>query len=230
MMFKTLSISLLIICSSVLLCSSVVLGTMGGVTQGGPLFTQGGSSTAVREFVKLEKSGNVLVARPQHAFVKMITVYAPGLSEGHLILRELLTRDGRQTLLLTAPDEIQSRVQRATLYTAGLHESLVLLENVKGVWEKHFSQELAVDQHWSGAEQAETFRIFSVRHLGFYWLVNPSLVDSVVSHSPQVTSARTLMGGEISWGLLPSLLGIACFILLGALSRYIHKTSRLHEW
>ena len=194
-----------------------------------PVITQGGSSTAVRELVRLEKSGNIFVARPQHAFVKMITVYAPGLHEGHLILRELMTRDGKQTLLLTAPDVVQSRIQRATLYTTGLQENLVLLENVNGVWEKRFSQELAVDSIWSGVEQTETFRTFSVHNLGLYWLVNPSLVDSVASHTSQLTSPRTLMGGEIAWGLLPSLLGITCFLLLGALSRYIHKISRLHE-
>jgi hypothetical protein len=35
------------------------------------------------------------------------------------------------------------------------------------------------------------------------------------------------MGGKLTWGLLPSIFGILLFILLGTLSRYIHRTEKL---
>lgn len=53
-----------------------VLATMGGVAGVGPLFTQGDSSTAIRELVKLDKTGELLVARPRHPLVEMITLYS----------------------------------------------------------------------------------------------------------------------------------------------------------
>jgi hypothetical protein len=207
--------------------SQAVLATMGGVTSVGPLFTQGDSSTAIRELVELEKSGELLVARPRHALVEMITLYAPGLDQGHLILRELLTREGKQTLLLTAPDAVMTHVQRATLYTRGLRENLVLLENVNGVWEKRLPQSFVIESPIAGAVSAQTLRAFSVQTLGFYWLLEPAAARSVISHAPEATSARTLMGGKLIWGLLPSIFGILLFILLGTLSRYIHRTEKL---
>ena len=209
--------------------SQAVLATMGGVTSVGPLFTQGDSSTAIRELVELEKSGELLVARPRHALVEMITLYAPGLDQGHLILRELLTREGKQTLLLTAPDAVMTHVQRATLYTRGLRENLVLLENVNGVWEKRLPQALVVASIREGGTSTQTLRAFSVKALGFYWLLEPATATSFVSHTPETTSARTLMGGGVTWGLLPSIFGIVLFMVFGALSRWIHKTPKFRE-
>ena len=207
--------------------SHAVLATMGGVPSAGPLFTQNESSTAIRELVELEKSGELLVARPRHALVEMITLYAPGLSQGHLILRELLTREGKQTLLLTAPDAVMTHVQRATLYTRGLRENVVLFENVNGVWEKRLPQSFEIESPIAGAVSAQALRAFSVRTLGFYWLLEPATATSVIYHTPEAISAKTLMGGKLTWGLLPSIFGILLFILFGALSRYIHKTEKI---
>ena len=210
-------------------CSHAVLATMGGVTSVGPLFTQGDSSTAIRELVELEQFGELFVARPRHALIEMITLYAPGLSQGHLILRELLTREGNQTLLLTAPDAVMTHVQRATLYTKGLRENVVLFENVNGVWEKRLPQPFVIDFPMAGAVPRQTLRAFSLETLGFYWLLEPATATSVISDTPEAISARTLMGGQLTSGLLPSMAGIMLFIFFGALSRYIHKTNKLRE-
>ncbi len=207
--------------------SHTVLATMGGVTSVGPLFTQGDSSTAIREWIELEESGDLLTARPDHDLLEMITVYAPGIRHGHIILRELKTREGKRTLLLTAPDAVIAHVQRATLYIRGIQDDIVLFENVHGIWEKRLPQSLVVDSTREGDTSTQTLRAFSVRALGFYWLNEPAVARSVLSHSPEVTSARTLMGGKLTWGLLPSIFGILLFILFGALSRYIHKTEKL---
>lgn len=205
------------------------LSTMGGMTNVGPMFTQGESSTAIRELVTLEQSGELFVARPRHAFVEMITLQAPGLQEGHIILRELLTRDGKQTLLLTAPEEVVTQVERVTLYTKGLEGSTVLLENINGVWEKRLPQSLLIDSVGEDVMSNQMLQAYSARQLGFYWFLKPSMTNTITSHSSEPTSARTLMGGEFTRGILPSIFGIVLFILCGTLSRYIHKTAKFRE-
>ena len=227
MTLRTTIITCVLTLVSVVSFSQAVLATMGGISNVGPVFAQGDSATAVRELITLEKSGELLVARPRHDMLAMITLYAPGLNQGHLILRELLTREGKQTLLLTAPDSVMTHVQRATLYTKGLQENVVLYEDVNGVWEKRLPQSLFIDSLVTGAMPSQPLRAFSVRNLGFYWLLEPETATSVMSRSSATTSARMLMGGKLTWGLLPSIFGIMLLIVFGALSRYIHKTSKL---
>ena len=206
--------------------SQPIWATMGGISNVGPVFNHGDSSTTIRELVELEKLGEFLVAKPRHNLVTMITLYAPGLSRGHLILRELLTQEGKLTLLLTAPDSVMTHVQRVTLYTRGLHENIVLFENVNGVWEKRLPQHLVIDSPIAGDMSSQTLRVFSLQNLGFYWLLESAAVPFDISHFPEVTSAKMLMGGKLLWGFLPSVFGIMFFILFGALSRYIHKTTQ----
>jgi len=203
--------------------------TMGGYGNVGAIMTQGDSSTATREWIELKTSGDLLAARPDHDLLAMITVYAPGLQHGHIILRELTTRDGKRTLLLTAPDEVLAHVQRATLYTRGLDEDMVLFENVHGRWERRQSQLLVVASPTARNVSTEALRAFPVKTLGFYWLLESSSTPTVISHSPEATSARTLMGGEMTWGFLPSIFGIALFVIFRILSRYIHKVPKLRE-
>ncbi len=212
--------------------SHTVMATMGGIANVGPVFVQGDSSTAIRELVEFEKSGELLVARPQHDLVAMITLYAPGLSHGHLILRELMTQEGDLTLLLTAPDSVTTRVQRVTIYTRGLQENVVLFESVNGVWEKRLPQSLIINSSADGDMSTQTLRAFSLRKLGFYWLLESSSATSpsVFSHNFEATSARMLLGGKFMQGLLPSIFGVMFLLLFGILSWYIHKNAKLHEW
>lgn len=209
--------------------SSPVMATMGGMTNVGPLFIQGESTTAIRELVELERSGELLVGKPRHALVDMITLHAPGLRDGHLILRELLTREGKQTLLLTAPESVMSHVQRATLYTRGLEESIALYEQIDDVWVKRLPQTFLIDSSMDTGMPNQMLRAFSVRTLGFYWLLKPSMTQSLQAYSPEAISPSTLMGGKFTPGLLPSILGIILFLVCGILSRYIHKTAKLRE-
>ena len=206
-----------------------VRATMGGVTNVGAFLTPIENSTATREWIKLEESGGLLTAKPDHDLLEMITVYAPGIRHGHLILRELKTREGKRTLLLTAPDAVMAHVQRATLYIRGLQDDIVLFENVLGVWEKRLPQALVVASIREGGTSTQTLRAFSVKALGFYWLLEPATATTFVSHTPETTSARTLMGGGVTWGLLPSIFGIVLFMVFGALSRWIHKTPKFRE-
>jgi len=210
--------------------SHTVLPSMGGVTNVGPFLTQGESSTAIRELVELKKSGRLLVARPDHDLVEMITLYAPDISQGHLILRELTTREGQRTLLITAPDAVMNHVQRTTLYMKGLPDNVVLFEQVDGQWTKRLPQVLMVSSPTGLGRSTQLLVAFSLRGLGFYWLLEPEAATSFsVSNTPEATSARTLMGRGVIWALLPSACGILLLLVFGSLSRWIHKTPKLSE-
>ncbi len=206
-----------------------VFATMGGVPTVGPLFSQGESSTAIRELVELERSGELLIAKPQHAFVEMITLHAPGLDDGHLILRELLTQEGQQTLLLTAPEKVITHIDRVTLYTRGLEEHIALYEHIDGEWVKHLPQPMLIDLPKEDGTSEHSLRAFSVKNLGFYWLLNPSMATELQTQSSDAISPRTLMGGKVIPGILPSIFGILLFMVCGVLSRHIHKTAKLRE-
>ncbi len=201
--------------------------TMGGVSTIGPLLTPGESSTAIREVIDLKKSGDLLIAKPHHGLVAMIALYAPGLNQGHLILRELLTPDGRQTLLLTAPDAVKAKVHRATLYTKGLPDNIVLLENINGIWQERLPQPFLTDSIQAGSESAQVIKAFPIKTLGFYWLLESTAGVTVSAHAPEKISATTLMGGNFTSGIFPSVIGILLFMLFGTVSRYIHKTEKL---
>ncbi|GJL65940.1 MAG: hypothetical protein NPIRA05_09110 [Nitrospirales bacterium] len=159
----------------------------------------------------------------------MLTLYAPGLTKGHLILRELTTSEGKQTLLLTAPEAVTAHVQRVTLYFQGLPETMVLFEEVDGEWKKRFPQAMTIDSRIDGTISTQAIRAFSVKNLGFYWLLEPATAMPAVFYTPLATSAMTLMGGELTRGLMPSILAIMLLLVFGAVSRYIHKTSKLRE-
>ncbi len=223
--FLTCLFTLSCVISSILPCQA----TMGGVSNVGPFLVPGESSTAIRELVDLQKSGDLLVARPHRGLVKMITLYAPSLNQGHLILRELLTSEGHQTLLLTAPDAVKAQIQRITLYTRGLPDEIVLFENINGVWQKRLPQQFVTESLQAGTESTQVVKAFSIETLGFYWLRKSTAGRPASSHASEATSAKALMGGKLTWGLLPTVLGILFFVLFGTLSRYIHKTEKLGE-
>ncbi|WP_454061554.1 hypothetical protein [Candidatus Nitrospira salsa] len=211
--------------------TSFAMATMGGMSNIGPIFTQGDSSTATREFLELEKSGRLWIARPsKFGVVAMVTLYAPGLEEGHIILRELTTSEGHMTLLLTAPDMVRIHVQRVTVYTRGLSETVTLLEQVNGKWQKRLPQSLMIDAVIDGSLSPQSLRVFSVETLGFYWLLEPASIASPAMSTSVKTSAQTLIGGQITWGFMPSMFGIMLLIFFGTLSRYIHKISKLREF
>ncbi|GJL53880.1 MAG: hypothetical protein NPIRA02_10120 [Nitrospirales bacterium] len=203
---------------------------MGGISNIGPIFTQGDSSTATREFVELEQSGRLWVGRPsQHSLIAMIALYAPGLDNGHVILRELTTAEGHLTILLTAPDAIRSHVQRVTLYTKELPETITLHELVDGQWQKRLPQSLMIDSLNKGKTVSQELKAFSVKTLGFYWVLESTAQTATMLSASVNTSARTLIGGDLAWGFMPSLLGILLLMVCGAVSRYVHKTAKLRE-
>lgn len=214
----------------VLLSPYTIWGSTGGVTNVGAFVTHAEYSNAGREWVELTGTNGLLTGRPNHPLVKLITVYAPGVTHGHLILRELETRDAKQSFLLTAPDNITRQTERVTLYLNAPPKNLVLFEKVGKGWKKRLPQPFAVDL--PGGRQAESKEIvaFSAQGLGFYWFARSTTPNSLVlAHVPQASSARSLIGGSLSLGMVPSMLWILLFVVVGWVSHWFHNTPKLSE-
>lgn len=217
----------------VLLLPHTIWGSTGGVTNVGAFVTHAEYSNAGREWVELVGTKGLLTGRPEHPLVKLITVYAPGVNRGHLILRELETRDAKQSFLLTAPDNITRQTERVTLYLNDPPKDLVLFEKVGEEWKKRLPQPFAVDAvDLPEGRQAETKKIvaFSAQGLGFYWFARSTTPNSLVlAHVPPPSSAQSLIGGSLSLGMFPSMLWILLFVVVGWISHWVHNTLRFSE-
>ena len=186
--------------------------------------TEACDDTGLREWVELTGTSGLLCGRPKRESIELITVYAPGCDEGHLIFRELKAPDGTTHLLFSAPASLMMKILRATIYLKGYRKNLTLLEHVGGVWKRRRPQKVHVSTNSDGDIPQDTLLAFSVGGLGLFSLQEKDLpvhtASPLVSHQ---MSASSLLGGGISRGLLP--LGFSIILLAGCwvLSRWVHR-------
>ena len=207
-----------------------VWGSTGGVTNVGGFSSSAEHFTGVRKWVELDGRGGMLKGSPPHDVLKFITVYAPGVTRGHLLFRELKTFDGRLSFLLTAPDDLVDRIKRVTLYFQAQSDALELYEQVEGDWIKHLPQLLRVaDAHDDGGPP-QSLLAFSVEKPGFFWVMESSTPQvTQPSFVPQDPSAQSLMGGSLLWGFSAGAASIVLLSLGGLISRRLHTSDQLLE-
>ncbi len=210
-----------------LLTTSIVpvWGSTGGVTNVGAFSSSAGHFTGIREWIELEDHGGILKGSLSHELLKFITVHAPGVKSGHIIFRELKTVDGRRSFLLTAPDALMDAIKRVTLFLGPQLGSLELYEQVDNLWLKRLPQSLRVADHHRPDSPPQDLLAFSLQKPGFFWVMESS--SSSLDHAlfvPQGSSATSLMGGSILWGIS----AWAAAILLLSLGWFISR--RLHAF
>lgn len=207
-----------------ILLSKSVSGSFGGVTNVGS-FTKGASGdTGSREWIELMGSDGLLSGQPKHKAIKLITVYAPGTDVGHLILRELKLTDGRKSLLLSAPDSLSKKTIRVTLYVKNNSKNLSLLEYAEGKWIQRNPVSLRVDTEHNNEVLQDDLLAFSVEGFGKYWLLEGTPPDlSVASTDTHYQSAKVLLGGSISRGLLPLASSFMVLVIGWSISHWIHR-------
>jgi hypothetical protein len=212
---------------SLTLFSQPVSGTGGSATSAGAFTLGAADGTGAREWVELVGTGGLLSGRPNHKSIKLITVYAPGCDESHLILRELEFLDGRRSLLFSAPVSLLRKTLRATIYVKHHSMNLVLLEYAGGSWKLRKPQPIRVAAEDDHEAPEDNLLAFSVSGLGFYWLMEgnaPGLsVSSITSQDP---SAIQLPGGSISRGVLPWAWSVLLLAVGWTVSRWLHRIER----
>ena len=126
----------LLLAVTLLVSSQPARGSGGFGTSIAAFSTGACNDTGSREWVELTRTYGLLCGRPKHKSIELITVYAPGCDEGHLILRDLKGPDGRTILLFSAPANLMKKTVRATIYVKGHSKDLALLEHVEEDWKR----------------------------------------------------------------------------------------------
>lgn len=217
----------LLIIAALILCIQPVFGSGGGAINVGTLTTGANVCSDAREWIELHYAGGLLIGNPDRESVELITVYAPGCYEGHLILRVLELPDGRSYLLLTAPGSLSKKTLRATIYVRHNNADLMLFEYIAGNWQYRKPYLIRTTNTRSRREFEDVLLAFSVKELGAYWILpgnSPGFPDC--SNIPQHHSPSSLFGGGIYGGMRPwmwavLLLGIGWF-----LSHWMHRIER----
>lgn len=225
-MIERLKITLLL-AVSLMLCSQPVSATSGSATSVGAFLTGAAVDTGSREWIDLVGVGGLLSGRPKRTSLTLITVYAPGCESGHLLLRELVSSEGRRSLLLTAPAPLVEKTRRVTLYVKSLSKQLVLLEYIEGSWQYRRPQPMRVAAKDSHDASQEDLLVFSVARLGLYWLLEDHAPElSVSTIGPLDPSASHLLGGGVSRGFLPWVWSVVLLILGWAISHWVHRAQQ----
>jgi hypothetical protein len=212
---------------SLILFSQPVIGSGGGITSVGP-FTKGtAGDTGSREWVDLVGKGGLLIGRPNHNIIKLITVYAPGLNKGHLILREIGLPDGKKSLLLSAPDYLLEKTQRATLYVKHHSINMSLLEYDGAKWKQRNPLSLRVDKENNNEVFQEKLLAFTVDGLGLFYLLDGNPSDLTLSNMLlPYPSANALLGGGLPRGLLPWMAAVLLLIGGWVISKLLYTMER----
>jgi hypothetical protein len=218
-------IILLAICLT--LCPKSGSATGGGVTHIGTFAANTTDESAGREWIDLVVTGDLLIGRPKHPSVALITVFAPGADSSHLILRVLEVSDKKRSLLLNAPSSLSEKLQRATIYVNHGSKDLILLESQDENWKIGNPQPVKVAKLKGFHVDESELLAFSIKKFGMYWLMESDMLGlPESSHITQVSSASSLVGGGLSRGLLPWLLAVIILILGFSISQVVHKLDR----
>ena len=195
---------------------------LGSIT--GPVSGAGSHDTGLREFVSLQSIGNLFIGRPVDSSIELIVIDAPDhrSNEAHLMLRELETKNGLRSLLLTASDTLEDHLRRITIYVRETNDKTVLLEQRGETWEHHIPQTI------QATSDIETFGdrqllAFPLERLGFYWISHSNSAGVNQSINPPLEpTASALLGGDIRRGLLPWGLSGLLLIVIMSLSHWVH--------
>lgn len=189
--------------------------------------TEACDDTGVREWVELAGTSGLLCGRPKHKSIQLITVYAPGCNNGHLILRELEAPDVSTLLLFSAPAPLMKNILRATIYLKGYHENLTLFEYVEGIWRRRTPQQVYVGETGGREASQEPLLAFSVEGLGLFSLrEQDKAVPTATTINLPATSASLLLSGSTLRGLMPLCFSIVLLSVSWMLSRWIHWTEQ----
>lgn len=218
---------ILFVAASLIILGQPVYGSSGGVTAVGAFSSAANDDTGSRQWVTLRSAGGLLCGTPNHKVIDLITVYAPGMDSGHLILRELELPDGKRSILLSAPNSLMEKTLRATIYMKASSRNSVLLEHVGGKWEHSHPVQLSLASENSHEAAHRDLLAYPVKGIGLYCLSESNSSELVGPlEVPADTSASRALGGSVTRGFLPWV-SAALLLLIGwAISYCLHIFER----
>lgn len=215
---------------ALLTCASPGHSTGGNVTGAMGVASGVSNQTGLREKVVLTANAGVLVGKPKHDVIRLITVNAPDHNESHILLRDLTSVDGRRSLLLTMPRSITASRNDVTVFVKRNSKSPALVYLRDGVWYSQQPQWRQPPRRVDSELGGNDLHAFQVTGLSSFWLVD----SDEVSESLQLSRMPGESVGD--WSLSGFFRALAPVILSAILlacgwvvSYLIHRTQRSKE-
>ncbi|MCP4041883.1 MAG: hypothetical protein GY731_07980 [Gammaproteobacteria bacterium] len=201
-----------------------VSATTGSVTSSGAFSAGISHDTGWRERVELTGADGLFAGWPTHPSIVLLTVYAPDVDAGQVILRDLQRPDGTRSILLTAPESLREKTRRVTIYLHRSATEAVILESVGGRWQRREPLPLRVSMPNQSGMVTEELLAFSVSGLGHYWLVEGQLPSRPPNtEAPADHPADSLPGGD-TFRALETITAAIVLLLVGwAASHWTHR-------
>lgn len=104
------------LCAAVSFAPSAISSGTGSTLFGNPFPIPGSGGNNVRQIVRLERVGDLLVGRPRIGALVMITAYAPDCQPANIVIRERAPENNSTLLHIVAPACLEQNLVQATLF------------------------------------------------------------------------------------------------------------------
>ncbi len=205
-----------IACSILIFISHTAMGSGGSLISSGALGSQCGSETGHRQLIEFQSSGEILSVIPQDGLIRLITLHAPGLNKGHLIIRELDLPDEEKSVQISTPKRYHSHIKRATIYLRPSSSGLSLYQKYENGWRCIEPIKLITTGTSMGANSNELWA-YPVDHLGHFRFSKAGADKMTISDHD------LFQMGSVRIGIFPWFCAGILFATIAILSLIIHK-------
>jgi hypothetical protein len=195
------------------------MGSGGSLISAGALGRQCGSDTGHRQAIEFQSSGEILSVIPEDGIIRLITLHAPGLNKGHLVLRELDLPDEEKSVLISMPKKFHSQIKRATIYLEPVSSGFTLYQRHENGWRPIEPITLIAPGDLAGSDYKELWA-YPVTHLGHFRFTEASADGMSMSDDDLFPM------GSVRIGIFPWICAGMLFMTTGILSFIIHKMER----
>ena len=210
---------------SVFLClllpSHPGLGSGGSIISSGPLAGRGGD-TGYRQLLELKGKGDFFWVAPVDSPIRLITINAPGVNGGTLILRELAIEDQKTSLLVSAPDHIRPYILRATLYFSHEGGEVTCYQGIDDGWNR--LEAIRMISMGSGQDGVDPDALWAcpTDRLGLF-VFSYQTPEALIDVTSMVRKDGLVPMGSVQKGIFPWICAGMVFLTIGILSYLIHK-------
>ncbi len=220
--YRLLKISLLSLIS-IFVFYSMSLGSGGSLISAGAIGGYDGNETGYRQLIKLHVNGKILSASPENGAIRMITLYAPGLSDGKLIIRELDLSGQGKTVLISASKKVRTKIKRATIYLEHSAKDVLLYQENENGWECLEPIKLIAPPQIKENGPNEIWA-YSISDLGHFRLLSGA--DKFQADTVSNLNIGLFPMASINSGFFPWVCAGFVFIVIDIFSHIIHKMER----
>ena len=213
-------LTMIAVCACLVFQSHPGFGSGGSVISAGVFGGQGGD-TGHRQLIALERKGAVLCAIPENSPVRLITIDAPGVKRGHVILRELAIAGEKTSLLVSVPADIGPHIRRAILYLSPAYGKGACYQELDTGWRRVDPIRMIAPSLFHGQGGSEALWACPVERLG-HFVFSPPSPQTELGSPPTEEKAVSIPMGSVRKGVYPWICAGLFFITIGVLSYMIH--------